>query len=277
MSTEYTLEQQLDQVTEGFRQAEMARKYKEITEAQGPSQQLIDFINADGKLGEEIGLEGFETFSTGTQHEILLSKLNADAMEAVAMEGFRDFIKKYRKWLIVGSFLIPVGGFPLLAAGVAGVIINRNDNKVMQYTDFNREIDDLKKQISVIEKMISEMPSSNDKGKWNSFKLVVEANNDDFTGGVNDHTPMVFKKSGWNITNIMAELKGFENLSNKAEEVRKSFNEKLGKIENLEDVGTSSASAAVSELIKMFKKLSSKLGILKTEITKVSKCFEPKK
>lgn len=61
-----------------------ARAYLRITAAQGASQQLIDFINFDGKMGEEIGLEGFETFSTQVQHEILERKLQAMVSEAEA-------------------------------------------------------------------------------------------------------------------------------------------------------------------------------------------------
>lgn len=52
-----------------------ARTYVSITSKHGPSQQLIDFLNYDGQLPDEIGLESFGRFSLQTQHEILLSKL----------------------------------------------------------------------------------------------------------------------------------------------------------------------------------------------------------
>lgn len=59
-----------------------AKAYLQITSKQGPSQQLIDFVNFDGKMGEEIGLEGFEGFSLNTQHEVLKSKLEQIVAEA---------------------------------------------------------------------------------------------------------------------------------------------------------------------------------------------------
>lgn len=59
-------------------QSDMERAYVHITKNQGPSQQLLDFINYDKSLGRELGLESFDSFSTPVQHEILLSKLNPD-------------------------------------------------------------------------------------------------------------------------------------------------------------------------------------------------------
>lgn len=70
-----------------LREADMAKAYIDITKTQGPSQQLLDFINFDGSLKDDIGLEGYDTFSTLAQHEIFLSKLDSQAMEVRALEA----------------------------------------------------------------------------------------------------------------------------------------------------------------------------------------------
>ena len=82
------------EINDIVRDVKMARAYVKVTQEHGPSQQLIDFINHDGRLGDEIGLEGFSNFSTTTQHELLLSRLQTDLYEALAMEGLGSFFKK---------------------------------------------------------------------------------------------------------------------------------------------------------------------------------------
>jgi hypothetical protein len=274
MSIEHALDKQLEDVTEGFRQAEMAHKYKEITEAQGPSQQLIDFINADGKLGEEIGLEGFHAFSTNTQHEILLSKLNPDAMEEVALESFKDFIKKYRGWLIVGSFLLPGIGLPLLAAGVAGIILKRQDYKVIPYRVYKSRIDDLQSDITILEKTISSIPTGNDKEKWGSFKASVSAISEKFEYDQEKVEPVIVTKAGWNVSNMVSELKSIDTLGKKLESIRDSFNSKLGAIESISGDASSKASDAVSELISIFKRFGVEINSIHKELKKVASCFD---
>ena len=53
----------------------MAKAYLQITEEMGPSEQLLAFVNFDKGLEEEIGLEGYNTFSMTARHEILANYL----------------------------------------------------------------------------------------------------------------------------------------------------------------------------------------------------------
>lgn len=76
-----------------FDQLEKSRAYIEITSEQGPSEQLLAFINFDNKLEEEIGLEGFNAMSLQARHEILLSKLSRTDHDYVGIESFAGVLK----------------------------------------------------------------------------------------------------------------------------------------------------------------------------------------
>ena len=69
---------------------DMAKAYIAITEEMGPSEQLLAFVNFDGGLKEEIGLETFDSLSWNARHEILLAQLKktvAEHDEAPVAEG----------------------------------------------------------------------------------------------------------------------------------------------------------------------------------------------
>lgn len=85
----------LHRFDELVQQADMARAYIDITQKMGPSEQLIAFINYDGKLSEEIGI-GMESFSVGTKHEILLSKLDPIALEAMALDVVDTWLNNHK-------------------------------------------------------------------------------------------------------------------------------------------------------------------------------------
>jgi hypothetical protein len=112
-----------------FYQADMARAYAVITEEMGPSEQLLAFINFDGKLGEEIGLEGFDSLSLNSRHEIVKLKLNPDAFDQIAMEALAEKIDKISKWMMVlgtataaGSFGFALKQGPAKDAPVASIV-----------------------------------------------------------------------------------------------------------------------------------------------------------
>jgi hypothetical protein len=77
-----------------FEAALKARAYIQTTAQHGPSKQLLDFINYDGNLYTDLGLEslGLETMSLTTQHEIVLSKLNPNDLDRLGMEGLIDLV-----------------------------------------------------------------------------------------------------------------------------------------------------------------------------------------
>lgn len=284
MNTEHALEQQLNQVNEGFRQAEMARKYKEITEAQGPSQQLIDFINADGKLGEEIGLEGFESFSTSTQHEILLSKLNPDEMEAVAMEGFGDFVKKYRGWLTGAGVVALWATGPgivtaaLLAAGVSGLVMKFTDSIVIDKGAFVKWANAIDDGMAALEASVRGLPSDTNEGSWEKFAAAFDSEFSKYANPTDDlvkatAVTSTLKKSGWTPETLIAQSKWMENTVTKFEAMRKSFNSKIAKFESMEDKIPKGAVKAIGTSSKFFREIDGDLMKISSELKKVSKGF----
>jgi hypothetical protein len=70
-----------------WKKLKKARAYIQTTAQHGPSQQLLDFINYDGSLGSDIGLESFDNFSTLAQHELLSNKLDPARLEAMAVQS----------------------------------------------------------------------------------------------------------------------------------------------------------------------------------------------
>lgn len=100
-----------------FEYADLMRKYKSVTESHGPSQALIDFVNQDNSFIGSIGVESFEQFSTPTQHEIILSNMNADSVDLLGLESLASAIDKSANWLMgVGA----VGFFGSILATIKG-------------------------------------------------------------------------------------------------------------------------------------------------------------
>lgn len=267
-----------------FKQADQARVYIATTTAHGPSQQLLDFINYDKTIGKEIGLESFETFSTGTQHEILLSKLNPDQLDQLGMEGFRDGVKKYRKWLLAAAgaaWFLRGGWLPLIlaGAGIAGVAMKHQEDKVAPYSDMVAALKTLDTDLKSLREVVSKLPSKSDGGeKWASYanncKDVAEKN-DSFVEFESERKS--FNKSGWTVTNIVEALKKFESDGNEYADLRKSFNDKMGPLESADEEVAKHASPAMSASRKAFDSTGSLIRAIKSEFDTVSKCYEAKK
>jgi hypothetical protein len=269
---------------EHFKIADMMRTYKTVTEEEGPSQQLINFIAMGGSVGEEIGLESFEKFSTSTQHEIFMSKLDPDAVENMAMESFRDFIIKYRMWLLASLF-IPIGpNLITFGMGVAGVIANRNDKKVIKYSDFYHTCQEFTNHLKSIQEMISKIPSSFKEEDWTKFKNAMDENND-VSNPSDKEDLVVFKNSGWTESNFEASIKWVTQNSEKLEAVGRALNGKLEVVDKyLSSNISEDKNAAVVRLISssvnsgMANVRAAKKCLANAESTlnKVATHFEPK-
>lgn len=284
MDKEFDLTALSQKVTEDFKAADQARAYVAITTEHGPSQQLIDFINFDGKLGEEIGLEGWSNFSTLTQHEVLLSKLNPDAMEAVAMEGFRDFLKKYKVWLTgagaVGAYVL--GGplwIGLLAAGVAGLVLARADTIATTLRDFNGHKAAVNTYVSSMKTVIGSLPSDGNSGKWVGIKDKVETVSsklhDDFFKDTVDNYKKI-ADGGWTPSELISAAKWYNSTVEEIEELQKKFSADLEKVnaDGIEDA--KAINAAISEVYNSFKEVHGILKYLKSDLDKVAKAYDRK-
>lgn len=112
------------EIEEMERNRDMMEAYLRITAEHGPSHALIDFVNFDGKLSEELGI-GIESFSVGTQHEILASKLYPDALDEAAYESLAEKIDTFAKWIAGVGSVAHLGAIAAILIGgkmVAGKI-----------------------------------------------------------------------------------------------------------------------------------------------------------
>lgn len=180
-------------VNDVIRQAEMARAYQTVTAQHGPSQALIDFINNDGGLKEEIGLEAFDTFSTEVQHEIFSSKINVDQLESIALESLAGNIQKMAKWLTgagsvvalggfftgsgngmgekgpTGSLIAFVGGLVAMATGGIVMAVNKKINGVVvakDFKEFQAAFDGFAREKLLT---INHIPDPKDQQAWEAF------------------------------------------------------------------------------------------------------------
>lgn len=284
MDKEFDLSALSQKVSDDFKAVDQARAYVAITAEHGPSQQLIDFINFDGKLGEEIGLEGWSSFSTTTQHEVLLSKLNPDVMEAVAMEGFKDFVKKYRRWLLGGGILLTLGtgvisiiSGSLMAAGAAGIMMKHDDSLVITKESFSKWADYIDGDMGVLDRLVKEMPTDTNESSWDKFASKAS----DAYSKVGDSDSSTeytapLKKSGWDASSLFSYDKWLKETIAKFKDLRKVFERKVGAVELLEDKGPKATYKAIASTSKIFRQVDEDIsGILK-ELKKVSNGFDVK-
>jgi len=261
----------------------MVCKYKEITEAQGPSQQLIDFINADGKLGEEIGLEGFHAFSTNTQHEILLSKLNSNVLEEAGLESLGEWLKKKRKTLLIAGFF--TFGLTFWPAAV-GYIISHSEGTVPPLKHFQDAVSAGEKMFKAVKELTSKIPSTFEKESWDSFTSLVNKTSAEFDKNPVKELPEVKidRGSGWTESNYKSSGDDLKRLSEEAATFSKSIGAKLSGAEswasnpkNADNKGTASAvSEGISAYFKFLGKTNTQLKISENLLKRTSKFFKPK-
>lgn len=281
MDKEFDLSTLSQKISDDFKAVDQARAYVAITAEHGPSQQLIDFINFDGKLGEEIGLEGWSDFSTTTQHEILLSKLNPDAMEAVAMEGFADFVKKYRYWLVGAGAVqkLFIGGLmwgPLIALGAAGIIMKRAETRATTLRDFSKNKSSIDKYTTILKTNVNNLPKGGDSGKWVSLKESVENSFGELDKEFDELAEDNYKKvqdGGWTPAEFISAAKWYDAAVKEVEYIQKRFHDDLEKIDadNIKDA--KAINEGISAVFKAIKALHACLKLMKMDLDKVAKAY----
>lgn len=267
-----------------FREADLMYRYKTVTDAHGPSQVLIDFINHGKDFGFEIGLENFNNFSTTTQHEIMLSKMNPEAVEEVAMEGFVDFLKKYRGWLLLGGFIIP----PLWLGSIIGFVANAAQIQVPKYSAYMDLKKDYGEAIPLIKKLISATPSGTDAKSWKSFESVADEINEKitYTKESTIFESTVVESSGWTPEKFSSEAKFLDDQIETFEKIREGYASKVEQLQKYIAVNEDKAevkstvkimSRALADSSKSLHKVINILTVMKTLMTHSAKAFDFKK
>lgn len=88
--------------------------YVAITKESGPSVQLLDFFTQNEPFDGFCGLEGFHDLSIEAKHEILLSTIQSDGYQNMALESMTERLSKMTDWLMTGA-TVSAGGAILLA------------------------------------------------------------------------------------------------------------------------------------------------------------------
>ena len=268
--------------TQLFDEADKARAYIEITGRLGPSDQLLAFINHDGNLGQEIGLESFDNFSLTTQHELLLSKLDPDALDQMAMEGFRDFIKKYRAALTIAGLFV----WPVFVMGIAGYVVNNNDNKkpCAPYSDFSKMQHIYESSFNKIRSLGGNIPTTFEEKDWEKFTSSVEGTNvADDVSRFRESGDVPFSESGWTETNFNAAGKFLNAELNSCKDLEKHIGEKLAAVERYLDGGKTNPSTerviakGVRAMIANLKSTGDALHTLDGIVRNASRHFTAKK
>lgn len=267
-----------------FENADLMRTYKNVTDTHGPSQALIDFINKDKTFGAEIGLEKFENFSTPVQHEIMLSKMEPELVESMAMEGFVDFLKKYRHWLAVGSILTGFVIPPLWIGAIVGYVADAKEIMVPKYSEFVALKKVYLEVASIASNLMTSTPSGTSPESWSKFKEETDDAKDKLAVIEDRETFAAVKMavSDWSPTKFKDSAEFLNDQHNKLKSAIDAYEKKVASVSSVSD------SSEDGEKASLVKNINSSMGVtskalheakshaekLKMILNHVSKAFE---
>lgn len=104
------VQEQLFQFSQLLRERDMAAAYLKITEQMGPSPQLLAFVNYSNSIMTDDGV-ALESMEVSDQHNFIVSKLNVDTLNQMAMESLSTSIQKF-----IGGLYLGAGGALLIGA-----------------------------------------------------------------------------------------------------------------------------------------------------------------
>jgi hypothetical protein len=245
-----------------FEEAQKARAYIQTTAQHGPSQQLLDFINYDGNLFSDLGLEslGLETMSLTTQHEMLVSKLNPDHLEEMAVEGLGSTIMALSTKLLSSDVAIP-----LLVGAVAitrFILSNRDKTLVISHDEYLKLKTQNEKLFNSIKSHIEKIPTNHNKDNWEKYSNdcvnLSKRLPDDFLS-----SPTLIKKSGWNDSTLKSEVLDCDKDAKKFTELEKDLGNRLKNLSKLVESDDFKEDRLIGkyilEVVNSYKKMMSNL------------------
>jgi len=272
-----------------FEQADQARAYIRITQEQGPSEQLLDFINYDGNLYTDLGLEslGLENMSLTTRHEIMVSKLNPDHLEEMAMEGLVDSLKKWGAWLVAtGAVVAVAGAFPILAlplivGGAVGIIAKAMERPVAPYKEFVAASGAADKAFETSSNIINAIPGDFTEASWKKFTDKLDKTS--FVDVEASFPVMAFEHSGWTESNFVSAGKYIESKAKLMDDLSKKCGDKVNKIEKWlsahddEKAVTKLVASSIPNIKKALQHSHEYLMMAAHTVGSAAHCFESKK
>ena len=228
-----------------------ALAYKEITEKYGPSLQLMEFINFDKKLGEEIGLESFDSLSLLGQHEMLVASLDEVDHDGIALEAMGSIVASTIAFIVtmgiavVATKLTSIGVLSIekiVSKKIAAISDNRAAKMVMPYSDFLHFKKALEFSIKADIKAASFIPNGFSLGEWEVFydKIGNFADSEfseyqdkyfEAKEKIKKSQKVSFDKSGWTATNFAEAVSWYKHTVEEAKKEEVKFVSKLQKIQ----------------------------------------------
>lgn len=248
-----TFEADFNQIDTLFKEADQARAYINITTQYGPSEQLLAFINYDNSLEADIGIEKFDSFTLGTRHEILLSKLDPDKLDLMATESLDTVIDKIGNSLIIGGLFgmgVGIGAKSLkfgalgYAAILAGGIIEFTNRKINKHPIKYSMFSDIEKsfpEVQKMEKLIADsLPKDFEENSWKVYfdkiqQLHYEKDEELFDTNFGDYDEKItspLENSGWNVSTFKSAVKWYVDNLKDVHESAEKYNQKLEAIKS---------------------------------------------
>ena len=213
-------------------ESRMARAYIDITQKMGPSEQLLSFINHDGQLGSELGLESFDSFSLQTRHEIFLSKLNPDALEWTALENLKGVVGDIKAIASKINTQVMLGGITAAVILSSKLIYNHFNGRCFTYHDFESFKKDFSSHFEKDKEFIRHIPHTLREKEWYEFdKFDDHYTSFRFSEHKNKFSKnnVKFEDSGWTPVNFKEAVKWLE-------ECRREFEDEGKDIIDLIDI-----------------------------------------
>lgn len=265
-----------------FRDRDLAQAYIAATTEHGPSASLLAFVNHDMTMGKQLGLESFETFTAGTQHEILLSTLNLEQLDTIALEGFVDWCVKYRRWLLVASFIVPMAW----VGAIVGYTNRKGKEEIstLPMSYFQKRAGTFKTINGELEKLVRALPTGFTESTWSDFKADASEASDktDVIPKATEPTAVGVTKSGWTPQTFSKEARWLKTAGDEFMKLRKESSKKIEAIEHFAETHQSpkdtklirDISTSMKQLSEIFRKAMAELKELNTVLHGASAGFE---
>jgi hypothetical protein len=299
------------------REAEQAEAYIRITDEHGPSQQLIDFINYDGKLGQELDI-GLESLGLDDVHLLLKMQLDPAAISEMATESLNTALDKLAKRLKLGGGVAAAAGLVGagttgkvaksltfagvgLAAIVAGKIVQVANNLAHgnppSYTYYRKWRDQASKIIAIDKFVASAIPSSFDRKAWEDYGRELGSDSEaheklmdvDLSYLFAEQNRAPVEHSGWTEATFKQEVKNFLAYQESVDKAKKALAPKIKKLQDWAGKGDKwsedkdarfvqkKIAFAVGEIDDVFAESDDHLRIMKKVLDEVGKHFKEEK
>jgi hypothetical protein len=258
------------------------RCYKQITQNELPSPQLLRFLNYDNSLSKELGV-GLEDLSTQEVHDLIMSSVDDSYLNKLALEDLSSTLTSAANWS--GKFLkdgilgfirgkiaasIVLGG---LAVGkiLLGKIKNRvrkvSPDDVTSYEDYKKFLARLDNLVRLFSDVVIHIPDGFTQSEWTNFKerysdKAAKKFTDILAKDSIEFSTVPFDKSHWTKDNFKVAVNTFVSDLAIVEKIIIKYNSKISKVSKW--VSSNSSKVSDSEIMDISDIIEDSLSGTKT-------------